>query len=140
MSRTELQELAVWSLWQSRLRPYRDLSSGDQLWTVEKHSGYRRLAWRTQVHKVVALPYTSLGYAAEIVEDVFGVPHRDFLNHPYTAGKRDSDGFLLAARFAPVTRINLPLPTEIRLDQMGWTSLSGISEHELIRLGLMKRS
>ncbi len=137
MDRIEVEELKVWSLWQSRLYPYEMLSAGDELWTVEKQSGRRHVGWHTVVIKVVALPYKSHLDAADIMEDVFGVSQADFLTHPYTLGKRHQ-GFLLGAGMDPIRKVDRPLPSAIRLDQKGWTDLTGYDDTDLRRLGLLR--
>lgn len=136
MKRRDVSGLVVWSMWQHRLKAYRDLAKADDVWLVERHGRQRWVGWHCRVTDVPwTSDYRSVSEAAQFVESHYGLGKGCVLNHPYTKSKRPN-GLLLACQLRPVNKVDIPLPTDLRLDQCGWTCL-GETPGEVRRLGLL---
>jgi hypothetical protein len=119
-TRREVQkDLCHWNLWPTRMMPYKDLTNGTHVVLVESWRGGGWLTWEVAAVQVLAAPYQSKAEAVRMIARRLKITEREVRGHDYTRKGPDA-GFLLALRYKPVRRLELPRPPDMRLQQHGW--------------------
>jgi hypothetical protein len=107
-----------WEMWKGRLRPYRELREGDELWWYDSIPKVKALVWRSRVASVTSFPYSSVAEAAERLDPFFpgGIDRGD----PYLVGKPPK-GYALGFKLTDLERVFAPKPSTIpKFSQSGW--------------------
>jgi hypothetical protein len=100
--------------WRKRLRPYRELVTGDILYWYE--SPTRCIVWKSRVVDVDRFSYPSHRALQKRLEARFG----EFdTNQPYFLESPER-GHCLAWKAAPLQRVRLPKPVDLRFPRQGW--------------------
>jgi len=113
----------VWfNMWTRRLWPYRELEPGHILYYYE--SPQHVIRWKTRLRRVERFEYASKADAAARLLSSLGTFDQQqsyFLEAP-------TEGYCVAWKVEPLTRINLPRPRGFRFAQSGWMRFEDVEK------------
>ncbi|MGQ0823775.1 MAG: protein NO VEIN domain-containing protein [Actinomycetota bacterium] len=139
-TRSQVRDSIHWNLWTKRLLPFNDLTDGTRVVLVQNVNGAGRLTWEVEARDVLAASYRSKRDAVRLIATGLGLDAGYVRNHEYTQGHAPA-GYVLAWRYKPVRRLDLPRPTDLefrRGGRHGW--LSEDDPAVLSRWGLSPRA
>jgi len=108
-----------WNLWKVRQHPYALLTQGSRVVLVDSWPGGGRMSWEVEALHVVKEPYNSKAEASRLIAAGLGLDAQRVRRHYYTVRGPDS-GYVLAFRYRPVRKIDLPRPAGMRFRPNGW--------------------
>jgi hypothetical protein len=118
-----VEQLCWWNLWQRPQPPFERLSVGDPIILVDSWSTGSRLGWQVEVTHAEHARYASKAEAVETIAASMEIPVTRVLADPYTGGKPDGPGVLIAWRARAVHDLDRPRPAGLRFRQNGWLSV-----------------
>ena len=111
-----------WHMWATRQPPFNQLQDGDQVVIVASWPGGGRLLWDLAVGPILKESYSSRDEAVWTIATHLGVTRKDVLSEPYIEDKPNS-GWVLAFRFHPLRRLDIPKPSDLKFRRNGWVAV-----------------
>lgn len=118
-----VEGLCWWSLWQRPQPPFERLAVGDPVVLVDSWPTGSRLGWLVEATHAESVRYATKAEAIETIAASMGITEERVLADPYTAGKPDGPGVLIAWRARAVSDLDRPRPAGLRFRLNGWLSV-----------------
>jgi hypothetical protein len=120
LSSARLRNEWFWNLWSKRLQPFDHLAENEPLGLIVTDANGSTIRFIVNARQVLQTSYTNRRDAFKKLSGHTGLSTAELASNPYTAGRPEGPGFLLAWQAGTIRRVDLPRPAELSLWQHGW--------------------